>query len=221
MAYSIAIDGPAGAGKSTITKRVAKELNFMYVDTGAMYRAMAVFFLRKGVDSKDEVAVSESCKEAEVEIVYEDGVQQAILNGENITSLLRKEEVGKMASETAIYPSVRAKILDIQRNLAKGTDVIMEGRDIGTCVLPFATVKIYLTASVEARAKRRYNELIEKGETPDIEVIKADIEARDYADMNREHSPLKQAEDAVLVDSSEMGIDEVADAIVNIFKKKI
>lgn len=218
MAYSIAIDGPAGAGKSTIAKRVAKELGFIYVDTGAMYRAMAIYFVDNGIDGKDEAAVSKACADVDVKITYEDGAQQVILNGENVTERLRQEEVGRMASAVAVYAAVRSKLVELQRQLAKGTDVIMDGRDIGTCVLPDATAKIYLTASVEARAQRRYDELVQKGEKQDIEVIKADIEKRDYNDMHRDISPLKQADDAVLLDSSDMNIEQVTEAIMNIFR---
>ncbi len=221
MSYSIAIDGPAGAGKSTIAKRVAKELGFIYVDTGAMYRAMAVYFLDKGIDSKDEEGIARACGSVSVKIMYENGAQQVILNGENVTSRLRTEEVGRMASATAVYASVRTKLVELQRELAAGTDVIMDGRDIGTCVLPDATVKIYLTASVEARARRRYDELVQKGETPQLSVIKEDIEKRDYNDMHRDISPLRRAEDAHLVDSSDMDIDEVTATILDIFSSKI
>ena len=218
MAYSIAIDGPAGAGKSTIAKRAAKELGFVYVDTGAMYRAMAIYFVDNGIDGKDEAAVSKACADVDVKITYEDGAQQVILNGENVTGRLRHEEVGRMASAVAVYAAVRSKLVELQRQLAAGTDVIMDGRDIGTCVLPNATVKVYLTASVDARAKRRYDELVMKGEKQNMDVIKADIEKRDYNDMHRDISPLKQADDAVLLDSSDMNIEEVTDAIIKIFK---
>ena len=221
MAYSIAIDGPAGAGKSTIAKRVAGELGFIYVDTGAMYRAMAIYFLDNGIDGGDEADVSAACSGVDVRIAYEDGAQQVILNGENVTGRLRQEEVGRMASTVAAYAAVRSKLVELQRQLAAGTNVIMDGRDIGTCVLPDATVKIYLTASVEARAKRRYDELVEKGEEQDIEVIKADIEKRDHNDMHRDISPLRQAEDAVLLDSSDMNIQQVTEAIMNIFNTSV
>ena len=221
MSYSIAIDGPAGAGKSTIAKRVAKELGFIYVDTGAMYRAMAVYFFDKGIDSKDEEGIAKACGSVSVNITHENGTQQVILNGENVTSRLRTEEVGRMASATAVYGCVRTKLVELQRELAAGTDVIMDGRDIGTCVLPDATVKIYLTASVEARARRRYDELVQNGETPELEVIKEDIEKRDYNDMHRDISPLRRAEDAQLVDSSDMNIDEVTKAILDIFSAKV
>ena len=221
MAYSIAIDGPAGAGKSTIAKKVAKELGFIYVDTGAMYRAMAIYFVDNGIDGRDEAAVSKACADVDVKIAYEDGAQQVILNGENVTGRLRQEEVGRMASAVAVYAAVRSKLVELQRQLAEGTDVIMDGRDIGTCVLPAATAKVYLTASVEARAQRRYDELLQKGEKQDIEVIKADIEKRDYNDMHRDISPLKQAEDAVLLDSSDMNIEQVTEAIMNIFRNAV
>lgn len=220
MSYSIAIDGPAGAGKSTIAKEIAKKMGFIYVDTGAMYRAMAVYFLDNGIDAGNEPAINEACENVSVSIKYENGVQQVILNGENVTGRLRKEEVGAMASRTSVYPRVREKLVELQRVLASENNVIMDGRDIGTCVLPGADLKIYLTASVEARAGRRYDELLEKGETPDLKVIAADIEERDYRDMNRDISPLRQAEDAVLVDSSDMGIDEVVKTVSDLFSEK-
>lgn len=218
MSYNIAIDGPAGAGKSTIAKAVAKKLNYIYVDTGAMYRAMALYLLRAGVDAEDEKAISEACKKADITIRYENGEQQVYLNGENVTGLLRTEEVGNMASATSKQPVVREKLVELQKNLAASSDCIMDGRDIGTCVLPNAQVKVYLTASSMVRAKRRYDELTAKGETCDLEKIKADIEERDYRDMHREHSPLKQAEDAVLVDSSDMTIEEVIEHILALCK---
>ena len=220
MSYNIAIDGPAGAGKSTIAKIVSKKLGFVYVDTGAMYRAMAVFFLDNGINTDDEKAISEACKDVNIRIEYKDNAQQVILNGENITSRLRTEEVGNTASKTAVYSEVRKKLVELQKELAKTTDVVMDGRDIGSCVLPDAICKIYLTASVEKRAERRMLELKEKGETADFEVIKKDIADRDYRDMNREVSPLVIADDAVLVDSSYMGIDEVVDTIIKIFNEK-
>ncbi len=217
---SIAIDGPAGAGKSTIAKLLAKELGYVYVDTGAMYRAMAVYFSQKGIDPLDENAINNSVNDIDISIEYIDGVQQVILNGENVTSLLRTEETGKMASKTSKYAAVRSKLLTLQRGLAKKTDVIMDGRDIGTTVLPDAFAKIYLTASSDARAKRRYDELVEKGEKCDYEAIKEDIEKRDYEDMNREISPLKQADDAVLVDTSDMNIEQVVEALRKIIDDK-
>ena len=220
MAFNIAIDGPAGAGKSTIAKTLAKELGYVYVDTGAMYRAMAYYFLQRGINKDDEAAITAAVDGADVTIRYEDSAQQVLLNGENITGCLRTEQVGNMASATSIYPAVRTKLVALQQKLSKTTDVIMDGRDIGTCVLPDAQVKIYLTASVETRANRRYKELIEKGEPADLSKIAADIEERDYRDMHREMSPLRQAEDAILVDSSDMNIDEVVAAIRAIVAKK-
>ena len=213
MGYNVAIDGPAGAGKSTIAKLVAKEKGYIYVDTGAMYRALAIHFLEKKVSAEETDQVVAACKDAEVTIVYEEGVQQVYLNGKNVTCQLRTEEVGNMASKTSAIPEVRAKLLELQRGLARSSDVIMDGRDIGTNILPDADVKIYLTASVETRAKRRFDELTERGELCDLEEIKKDIRERDTRDMNREIAPLKQAEDAILVDSSNMGISEVVDTI--------
>lgn len=219
MAHSIAIDGPAGAGKSTIAKNIAKQLGFIYVDTGAMYRAMAVYFIDNDINTESEADIESACTKVSINITYENGIQQIILNNTNVTGRLRTEEVGNTASKTAVYPSVRKKLVELQQEIAKTTDVVMDGRDIGTCVLPDATCKIYLTASVETRADRRFKELQAKGIEADIEEIKADIADRDYRDMNREVSPLKQADDAVLVDSSDMNIDEVTVEIINIYKK--
>lgn len=218
MGYNIAIDGPAGAGKSTIAKMVAKELGFIYVDTGAMYRGLAVHFLKKGIVPGEVEKIEAACEDAKVELGYENGVQQVYLNGENITSQLREEAVGNMASVSSAVPAVRAKLLDLQRNLAKEKDVVMDGRDIGTNVLPNADVKVYLTASVECRAMRRFKELEEKGEACDFEQIRQDIQERDERDMTREIAPLKQAEDATLIDSSEMGVDDVVKAIIALKK---
>lgn len=220
MGFNIAIDGPAGAGKSTIAKRVAKELNFIYVDTGAMYRAMALYFLRNQIEASDETAITAACEKMNVSIVYEAGEQQIILNGENVNAYIRKEEVGNMASATSVYPSVRQKLLSLQQDLAEKADVIMDGRDIGTCVLPNAPLKIYLTASVETRGKRRYDELTAKGISCDMEEICKDIQERDERDMNREIAPLKQAEDAILIDSSNMTIEEVTETIISYVKER-
>lgn len=216
MGYNVAIDGPAGAGKSTIAKLVAKEKGYIYVDTGAMYRGLAIHFLDKGIQPQETEKVIEACKDAEVTIAYEDAVQHVYLNGKDISSRLRNEEVGNMASVTSAIPEVRKKLLELQQNLAKTQNVIMDGRDIGTCVLPHADVKVYLTASVETRAKRRYQELQEKGEDCNLEEIAHDIEERDRRDMTREIAPLKQAEEAVLVDSSDMTIAEVVKTIVDL-----
>lgn len=216
MGFNLAIDGPAGAGKSTIAKKVASKKGFIYVDTGAMYRGLAVHFIKKGIDVENKSEIIAALDSANVNIGYEGGIQQIYLNDENITSMLRDETVGKMASITSAIPEVRAKLLELQRTLAKEKDVVMDGRDIGTAILPNADVKVYLTASVMTRAKRRYDELTAKGVACDLNDIAADIEERDCRDMTRETAPLKQAEDAVLIDSSEMTIDEVTDAIVKL-----
>ena len=209
MAYNIAIDGPAGAGKSTIAKKLAADLGYVYVDTGAMYRAMAYYFLQNGIDAKDENAIADACSNVDVTIQYVNGEQQVILNGENVNGVIRKEEVGNMASATSVYPVVRTKLVELQRQLASKENVIMDGRDIGTVVLPNANVKIYLTASSAVRAKRRFDELTAKGVECDIGAIEKDIIDRDYRDMHRETSPLRQAADAVLLDSSNLDIDGV------------
>ena len=213
MGFNIAIDGPAGAGKSTIAKLAAKELGFIYIDTGAMYRTIALYLLREHVDCEDEQALSDALRSIEVEISYTDGVQQLILNGENVTDLIRTEEVSQMASVSSAKPQVRQKLLQLQRTAAEKYDVIMDGRDIGTVILPDAQLKIYLTASIEERARRRYMEMQEKGIECDLHEIESDIAERDERDMNREVSPLKQAEDAVLIDSSHMTITDVCEKI--------
>lgn len=220
MSISIAIDGPAGAGKSTIAKMIAKELGFIYVDTGAMYRAMALYLLRKQIQAEEEEKINQACENADITIVYENGLQQVMLDGENVTSLLRTEEVGKMASAGAKNKKVRLKLVELQRNLAAHENVIMDGRDIGTYVLPNADVKVYLTASSAERARRRYEELKAKGEKCDQAEIEKDIILRDEQDMNREFAPLKQAEDAVLVDSSYMSIEEVVEVIIGLYKNR-
>ena len=216
MGYSIAIDGPAGAGKSTVAKLVSKEKGFAYVDTGAMYRGLAVHFLQEGILPEETDKIAASCKDAEVNIAYEGGVQQIYLNGRNITAKLREEAVGNMASVSSAIPQVRAKLLEVQRTLAREKDVVMDGRDIGTNVLPNADVKVYLTASIDTRAKRRYDELTEKGIPCVYEEIAADIAERDKRDMEREIAPLRQATDAVLVDSSDMTISQVVQAILEL-----
>jgi cytidylate kinase len=215
---NIAIDGPAGAGKSTIAKRVAAKMGYIYVDTGAMYRAMALYFLQKGIPSSDEAAIADAVRHVSVEIRYEEGQQQVILNGDNVTGRIRDEQVGNMASATSVYGCVRQKLVALQQEMAQQQDVVMDGRDIGTCVLPNAQVKIYLTASVETRAKRRFLELQDKQEACDLEEIKADIASRDQRDMQREISPLRQAEDAILIDSSHMSIEEVTEEILDLIR---
>lgn len=219
MGYNIAIDGPAGAGKSTIAKRVAKDLSFIYVDTGAMYRAMAIYLLDRKIDGQDEKAVEEACTGADISIRYENGEQVVLLNGVNVNDRLRDEAVGEMASFSSANAAVRAHLLDLQRNLAARYDVVMDGRDIGTTILPDADIKIYLTASVDERARRRFKELEEKGLSPVFEEIRADIIERDERDMNREVSPLRQAPDAVLLDSSDLTIEEVTKFITDMVRK--
>ncbi len=207
MGFNIAIDGPAGAGKSTIARRAAKELGFVYVDTGAMYRAMGLHILRNQIPREDEQAVAKACQDVKVSIAYESGEQQVYLNGENVSGEIRREEVGNVTSVISAYPKVREKLLHLQRNLAEKEDVIMDGRDIGTCVLP--------------RANRRYQELTLKGMDCDLEAICEDIAARDQRDMNRAVSPLRQAEDAVLLESSELGIEEVTSLVVGYAKERM
>lgn len=216
MGYNVAIDGPAGAGKSTVAKLVAEKKGYIYVDTGAMYRGLAIHFLDRGIQAEETEKVIEACKDADVKIQYENGMQQVYLNGANVTGRLRDEAVGQMTSKCSVIPKVREKLLDLQRELARTQDVIMDGRDIGTCVLPDADVKVYLTASVETRAKRRFDELTAKGESCSFDEIARDIKERDARDMNRETAPLKKAEDAVLVDSSDMTVEEVAETIAGL-----
>ena len=218
MSYSIAIDGPAGAGKSTIAKRVAKEKQFIYVDTGAMYRAMALYLIRKGIKKEDTDQISAVCRDAKISIAYENGEQIVLLGKENVNGYIRTEEVGNMASISSANADVRVKLVELQQELASQNDVVMDGRDIGTKVLPNANVKIYLTASSKCRAKRRFDELTAKGEVCDLDEIEMDIIKRDERDMTRENSPLVQAEDAIFVDSSTMTIDEVVACILDLTK---
>lgn len=213
MSFNIAIDGPAGAGKSTIARRVAAELGFIYVDTGAMYRTIALYLLENQVDCEQEQQLEAALEQINISISYINGEQQMILNGENVTGKIRTEEVSSMASRSSAKPVVRAKLLQLQRSMAASCDVLMDGRDIGTMILPDAQLKIYLTASISARARRRYLELQQKGENCSLEEIERDMEERDYRDMHRETAPLRQAEDAVLVDSSDMTIDQVVEKI--------
>lgn len=220
MSFNIAIDGPAGAGKSTIARQLAQRLGFIYVDTGAMYRAMAFHLLREKIDPGDREKIEEACRHADITISYENGSQQVLLNGENVTERLREESVGNMASLVSSYPVVREKLTQLQKKLARSADVVMDGRDIGTAVLPHAQVKIYLTASTAVRAGRRYEELKAKGIEKDLKDIEKDIEERDYRDMNREISPLCQAEDAVLLDTSDMDIKTVLESAERICREK-
>ena len=221
MSFNIAIDGPAGAGKSTIAKRVASSLSFIYVDTGAMYRAMALYLHRNGVSAEDTETIAKECTNADISIRYQDNEQVVLLNGENVNPYLRTEEVSRMASKSSAVPEVRAHLLALQRNLASTYNVVMDGRDIGTVILPDAKVKIFLTASPETRAKRRYEELIQKGQEADYQEVLTEIINRDARDMNRETAPLKQAEDAFLVDSSDMTLAEVEETICKIVRERM
>ena len=221
MGKSIAIDGPAGAGKSTIAKAVAGQLGYIYVDTGAMYRAMALYLIRAGISRDDTAGIEKACENADISISYENGTQVVLLMGENVNDKIRTEEVGNMASASSVNAKVRQKLVSLQQKLAAEKDVVMDGRDIGTVVLPDSKCKIYLTASSRVRAKRRYDELTAKGEKCDLDRIEADIIERDNRDMTRENSPLKKADDAVLIDSSDMTIDEVKAAILEEAKRKL
>ena len=221
MTFNIAVDGPAGAGKSTIAKAVAARLGFVYVDTGAMYRTIAVYLLQQGIDCEDEESLNRALREIDIRMTYEDGKQQMILNGENVTGLLRTEEVSHMASVSSAKPQVRARLTDLQQEIAQRENVIMDGRDIGTVILPHAQLKIFLTASPHARALRRYLEMKEKGEDVSLEAIEADMKERDERDSSRAASPLVQAPDAILVDSSDMTIEEVTDTIAKLARERM
>lgn len=214
MGFNIAIDGPAGAGKSTVAKMISKEMGFIYVDTGAMFRAIAIYFMRNDINPEDNSKVEEACKNIDVAIKYEDGAQQVLLNGENVTGQLRTQEVGDMASRASVNPAVRSKLLELQRKLAEENDVVMDGRDIGTVVLPKAQLKIFLTASSRVRAIRRVGELKEKGINADLDTTEKEIIERDKRDMNRPVAPLKQAEDAIALITDAMDAEAVAKAIM-------
>lgn len=216
MPVNIAIDGPAGAGKSTVARQAAKNLGYIYVDTGAMYRAMALYFIRKGILGEDKNSIEAACPEVQISLEFQNGIQKVFMNGEDVTKLIRSEEVGNMASATSGYPAVRKKLVEMQRELAMKKDLVMDGRDIGTCVLPDATVKVYLTASSHVRAQRRFKELQGKGVKCCLEDIEKDIIERDKRDMNRELSPLRQAEDAVLLDTSDMTLKEVLNQLLKL-----
>ena len=218
---SIAIDGPAGAGKSSIAKALSKRLGYIYIDTGAMYRAVALFFVENNVSDGTDSRIESLLEKLEISIKYADGAQKVILNGEDVTGKLRLEEIGKLASKFSAIGSVREKLVALQRKLAQKENVVMDGRDIGTVVLPNADLKIYLSASSKVRAKRRYLELLEKGYTDlDINEIEDEIIKRDEADMNREISPLKQADDAYYLDSSDMTLEEVVSKILSMVKEE-
>ncbi len=221
MSFNIAIDGPAGAGKSTIAKLAAKQLSFIYVDTGAMYRAITLGLLRKNTDIENEEALQSALDTIEVGIRYEEGEQHVYLNGEDVSSLIRTEQVSDMTSRSSANPRVRAKLTRLQRELAARENVLMDGRDIGTEILPDADLKIYLTASAGTRARRRYQEQIEKGMACSLEEIAKDIRERDYRDMHRETAPLRQAEDAIRIDSSDMTIEEVVSEIIKLARARM
>ena len=220
MGFKIAIDGPAGAGKSTIAKQVARRENLIYIDTGAMYRAMSLLMLQNGIPLDDAEKIGQECSRAQIDISYENGEQAVFLNGENVDAFLREERVGNAASAVSAVPRVRERLVQLQRELAESADVVMDGRDIGTVVLPDADLKIFLTASSRVRAERRYRELQEKGIEADLKTIQRDIEERDHRDMTRESSPLRQAEDAVVIDSSMMTVDEVIQNILDLIQSR-
>lgn len=220
MGFKIAIDGPAGAGKSTIARQVARRENLIYIDTGAMYRAMSLLMLQNGIPLNDAEKIGQECSRAQIDISYENGEQAVFLNGENVDAFLREERVGNAASAVSAVPRVRERLVQLQRELAESADVVMDGRDIGTVVLPDADLKIFLTASSRVRAERRYRELQEKGIEADLKTIQRDIEERDHRDMTRETSPLRQAEDAVVIDSSMMTVDEVIQNILNLIQSR-
>jgi len=218
MGFNIAIDGPAGAGKSTVARRAAAELGFIYVDTGAMYRTIALGLKRRGTDTSDEAALTAALAGMDIGIRYADGQQQMLLDGEDVSSLIRTREISELASQAAALPAVRARLLELQRDMAASADVLMDGRDIGTQILPQAQLKIYLTASVDERARRRFLELQEKGEAGDLAAIAEEIARRDERDMNRDVSPLRQADDAVLLDTSNLDIREAVAVICTLAK---
>ena len=216
----IALDGPAGAGKSTIAKKLAEKLQYVYIDTGAMYRTLALACMKENVDLTDEEKVSRAAQKAEIDIRYIDGVQHMFLENEDVSSEIRTEQVSRAASDTSKYQAVRSRLVSLQQELAERYDVVMDGRDIGTVVLPDADLKVFMTASADVRAKRRYDEYISKGQEADFEAIKKDIIERDYNDTHRENSPLRKADDAVELDTSYMSIEEVTEAITNLLEKK-
>ncbi len=220
MSFCIAIDGPAGAGKSTIARKLAAKLRLVYVDTGAMYRAMAYHLLHKGTDFTDQAQISADCQDADISIVYDDGEQIVLLNGENVNPYLRSEAVSEKASVSSANGDVRKRLVLLQQKLAQHSDLIMDGRDIGTCVLPGAQLKIYLTASASTRAKRRYLELTQKGASCNLDEIEREINERDFRDMNREISPLRKADDAIEIDTSDMTIDQVVTLIQKLALEK-
>ena len=221
MAINIAIDGPAGAGKSSIAKLVSKELGYIYVDTGALYRTVGLYSIRKGIDTKDADAVTATLKDIKVELGFVDGAQHVFLNGEDVSEAIRTPEASMGASNVSAIPAVRTFLFDLQRDIAKNNNCIMDGRDIGTVVLPDAQIKLFLTASAEARAVRRYKELIEKGEQVEFQDVLDDINKRDYQDSHREIAPLKQAEDAILVDNSGCNLEEGTKLVLGMIRERL
>lgn len=221
MVVNVAVDGPAGAGKSTISRAAAKELGFIYVDTGALYRAVGVYALRNGIGTKDSENIEKALKDIVVELKFVGDVQHVFLNGEDVSTEIRTPEASMAASDVSAIPCVRVFLFDLQRDIAKKNNCLMDGRDIGTVVLPDAKIKIFLTASAEERAKRRYKELVEKGAKDTYEEVLADLEKRDYQDSHREIAPLKPAEDSIIVDTSDYNFDEAKNIIVNIIKERI
>lgn len=219
--YSIAIDGPSSAGKSTVAKELAKKLSFVYVDTGAMYRATAIYFSRNNVLATEEDEISSRLNEINIELCYENGSQQVLLNNENVTSFLRSEEIGNFSSMISTYAAVRKYLVSLQQEIGKKQNIIMDGRDIGTVVLPNADLKIFLTADVDTRAQRRCLELQAKGINKTFEEVKKDLNERDYRDQNRKESPLRQAEDAILLDSTYLSVEEVCEKILNLWNNKM
>lgn len=221
MAVNIAIDGPAGAGKSSTAKLVAKKLGYIYVDTGALYRTVGLYSIRKGIDTKDAEKVIATLPDVKVELKFVDGAQHVFLNGEDVSEAIRTPEASMGASNVSAIPKVREFLFDLQRKIAAENDCIMDGRDIGTVVLPNADVKIFLTTSVEERANRRYKEMLEKGEEADYNDILEDIKKRDYQDSHREIAPLKQAEDAIYVDNGGYNLEDGAEDLLRIIKEHL
>lgn len=222
MNIAIAIDGPAGAGKSTIARLAAKEMSFIYVDTGALYRTIGLCAQRNNIGSKDVDKILEMLKDIKVELAFNEKNEQIVLlNGEDVSALIRTPEISMYASDVSAIPEVRAFLLDLQRNMAKTNNIIMDGRDIGTVVLPDAKVKIFLTASAEVRAKRRYDELIEKGMDVKFEDVLNDVITRDYNDSHRETAPLKPAEDSIIVDTSNLNLEQSVEKLISIMKERM
>ena len=215
MSYKIAIDGPSAAGKSTISKLLSKELGYVYIDTGALYRAVALYLIRNNISPDNEEDIKKVINDINVDLKYDNGEQLVLLNGENVNMYLRTNEISQAASKSSVFKSVRDRLLSLQRKIAEENSCVMDGRDIASKVLPDANLKIFLTASVDSRAKRRYDENLSKGIICDLQEMKKEIEERDYRDTHRENDPLVQVEDAKYIDSTDMTIDEVLDKILS------